>query len=456
MELTFLGATGTVTGSKYLVEAGGARVLVDCGLFQGYKQLRLRNWSPLPITPADIDAVVLTHAHIDHTGYVPLLVKRGFKGPVYCSPATRELCGILLPDAGYLQEEEARYMNRHKVSKHEPAEPLYTRDDAERSLKQLEPVPFETDKTIAGGMRMRLKPAGHILGAGHLLLSHDEGGRNITVAFSGDVGRPNDPIMPPPSRIERADYLVVESTYGNRTHDPEDPQAVLGDIIRRTADRHGVILIPAFAVGRAQTILLYVLRLKKAGAIPDIPVYLDSPMAIKATGLLTRHCGEHRLSADECDALSSVATYVDSVEASKRVSASSGPMIVISASGMATGGRVLHHLKAFVPDARNTILFVGFQAGGTRGGDMVRGADAIKIHGEYFPIRAEVRSINTLSAHADAAEIIDWLRGFATPPRETFITHGEQDGAEGLRRQIREKLGWNCTVPDYKDRVRLV
>jgi len=451
MQLMFLGATGTVTGSKYLVTAGGKKILVDCGLFQGYKQLRLRNWAPLPVAPKDIDAVVLTHAHLDHTGYLPLLVKNGFRGAVYCSAATRDLCAILLPDSGHLQEEEAAYANRRGFSKHTPALPLYTRADAERSLARLTPVEFAQDTVLPGGVALRLRPAGHLLGGSLVELRHD----GITLVFSGDLGRPNDPIMVAPAAVTHADYLVVESTYGDRRHAPGDPQQQLADVINRTAARGGAVIVPAFAVGRAQTLLHLIHLLKQARAVPDIPVFLNSPMAVDTTQLYHTYRAEHRLTPQQCDALHRVATMVNGVEESKRLNERRGPMIVISASGMATGGRVVHHLKAFAPDPRNTILFAGFQAGGTRGAAMVNGAESIKIHGEYVRVRADVVSLDNLSGHADYAEILDWLDQFEVAPKRTFVTHGEPSAADALRRRIEENLGWRVEVPDYLQTVPL-
>ena len=451
MQITFLGAAGTVTGSKYLVEAGGKKLLVDCGLFQGYKQLRLRNWSVLPVAPREIDAVVLTHAHIDHSGYLPLLFKNGFAGKVYCSDATRDLCAILLPDSGHLQEEEALYLNRHRLTKHQPAQPLYTEADAEHSLGHFVPVDFERELKLPGDVRALLRPAGHLLGASLVELRHN----STTVLFSGDLGRPNDLLMVAPAAVKRADYLVVESTYGNRLHDTSDPGEKLADVVNRTVARGGAIIVPAFAVGRAQTITYLIHLLKQARRIPDIPVFLNSPMATDATALYHRYRGQHRLTDAQCDDLCNGAKIVNSVEESKRLNDFKGPMIVISASGMATGGRVVHHLKAFAPDPRNTILFTGFQAGGTRGAAMLAGAEAIKIHGQYIPVRAEVANIDNLSAHADYSEILGWLKNFETPPRQTFVTHGEPEAADALRLRIEETLGWRATVPEYRDTIRL-
>ncbi|HET6370070.1 MAG TPA: MBL fold metallo-hydrolase [Nitrospiria bacterium] len=451
MEITFLGATGTVTGSKYLITSGAKKILVDCGLFQGFKQLRLRNWEPFPVDPGEIEAVVLTHAHLDHSGYIPLLAREGFTGKVYCSRGTRDLCAILLPDSGHLQEEDAEYANRHKFSKHTPALPLYTREDAEHSLNLLSPVDFDQETDLGEGLHFRLLPAGHILGAALVSMT----GVGASILFSGDLGRPKDLVIGAPTVVHNVDYLVVESTYGNRLHDPGDPKAALAAIINRTVDRGGIVLIPSFAVGRAQTVLYLIHLLKEARAIPDVPVYLNSPMAVEATGIYHDHIDEHRLTPEQCQQMCTVAHLVRSVEESRRLNELREPAILISASGMATGGRVLHHLKAFAPDPRNTILFVGFQAGGTRGEAMVNGAKSIKIHGDYVPVRAEVVAMENLSAHADYTEIMAWLEGFSAPPKETFITHGEPAAADALRHRIEEKLGWRCRVPDYREQAVL-
>ncbi len=451
MEIEFLGATGTVTGSKYLVRAGTKQVLVDCGLFQGFKQLRLRNWAPLPIDPGEVDALVLTHAHLDHSGYLPVFVREGFAGKILCTTATRDLCRILLLDSGRLQEEEAEYANRHGFSKHSPALPLYTEVQAEASLALFAPVPFGTDLNLGDGITLRLSPAGHMLGAATVQLSY--GGQSL--AFSGDLGRPGDLIMVPPAPLAQADYLVVESTYGNRRHDPSDPKDELEQVLNRTFARGGVVVIPSFAVGRAQTLMYLIHLLKAEGRIPDVPVFLNSPMAVNATRIFHNHRGEHRLVPDQCEAMCGAARIVNSPDESRRLNERRGPMILIAGSGMATGGRVVHHLKAFAPDARNTVLFAGYQAGGTRGAAMVAGAGAVKIHGEYVPVRAEVAHIDNLSGHADYAEILDWLRCFDAPPRRVFVTHGEPDAADSMRRHIAENLGWDVYVPEYLERVAL-
>ncbi|RZJ26883.1 MAG: MBL fold metallo-hydrolase [Haliea sp.] len=452
MKLQFLGATDTVTGSKYLLREGTSKVLVDCGLFQGYKQLRLRNWSTLPVAAADIDAVILTHAHIDHSGYLPLLARQGFRGKVFCTPATADLCRILLPDAGHLQEEEAEYANLHRLSKHTPAQPLYTREDAERCLQLLHPVPYEKSWQPAPGLSARLSPSGHMLGSAFVRL--DNGTRSIL--FSGDIGRPNDLVLKAPVQMDGADYLVVESTYGDRLHKNDDPLLALGKLVNRTVARAGVVIIPAFAVGRAQTLLHCMEVLRAQGVVPHhLPVYLNSPMAASATHAYEKHRGELRLTAAQCNAMAHTAHIVQSPQESRLLNGRRGPMVIIAASGMATGGRVVHHLKAFAPDKRNTIVFAGFQAGGTRGANIAGGSPTVRIHGEDVPVRAEVVLLDDLSAHADAGEILQWLRGFRRAPRKTFITHGEPAAADAMRQRIERELHWTCHMPDYLESVDL-
>jgi metallo-beta-lactamase family protein len=451
LRLTFLGGVETVTGSKYLLEAAGRRILVDCGLFQGFKPLRLRNWAPFPVDPKSIDTVVLTHAHLDHTGYLPLLIKQGFAGPVICTEATRDLCAILLPDSGHLLEKDAEFANRHGYSKHRPALPLYTQEDAEAALESFKPVDFNEQRSFASGIQLRFLPAGHILGAAIVELSIT----GTKIVFSGDIGRPNSPTMLDPTPVKQADYLFVESTYGNRTHDPRDPEDALADVIVRTVGRGGTVLIPAFAVGRAQTLMFHLHRLKVARRIPDVPIFLDSPMAVNVTDLLCKYLPYHKLDAEQCRLTCAVARYVRDSEASKALDRDPMPKIIISASGMATGGRIVHHLKYYAPDRKNTVLFAGFQAGGTRGAAMTAGADSVKIHGQYVPVRAEIANLDMLSAHADASEILGWLQNLEAPPKTTFITHGEPDAADALRRRIEEKLHWNCSVPQYRDQIDL-
>ena len=452
MQLTFLGATGTVTGSKYLLNTGTQRILIDCGLFQGLKQLRLKNWGQLPINPKDVDAVVLTHAHIDHTGYLPLFVKNGFSGKVYCTEATSDLCKILLPDSAHLQEEEAEYANRRGFSKHHPALPLYTKEDALNALELLVPVKFEQDVQLGDDLTLRFSPNGHILGSAFVRIHN----KKTSVLFSGDIGRPNDILMKAPTQIKQADYLLLESTYGNRLHERDDPMIKLAAIINKTVKRKGVVLIPVFAVGRAQELLYYIHLLKSSGAIDfDIPVYLNSPMAVDATAIFSNHSGEHRLTKEQCAALNRTAHMVNSVEESRALNEKKGPMIILSASGMASGGRVVHHLKAFAPKSNNTILFVGFQAAGTRGAAMIDGAESIKIHGQYVPVKATVEFVSNLSAHADYSEIIDWLREFESAPKKTFIIHGEPVAADAMRVHVEEQLHWRTIVPEYLETVNL-
>jgi metallo-beta-lactamase family protein len=451
LSLSFLGGAGTVTGSKYLVGHDKHRILVDCGLFQGFKALRLKNWAPFAVAPAGIEAVVLTHAHIDHSGYLPLLVKRGFGGPVYCSSATADLCAILLPDAAYLQEKDAEYANRHGFSKHKPALPLYTIEDADHALRLLRPVGFDQVRSLPGGAAIRLRRAGHILGAASVQLDW----AGVTIAFSGDVGRYGDALMPDPAPIDRADYLLVESTYGDRRHEHGDPADVLAEIVDDTIGRGGTVVIPAFAVGRAQSLLFLFDRLRSAGRLANVPIFLDSPMAEDASAIFCKNVKDQKLAEAMCRRACAVAHYVRSVDESKALTANPMPKVIISASGMATGGRVLHHLKRYAPDPKNTILFAGFQAGGTRGAAMTAGADSVKIHGEYVAVRAEVHNLDMLSAHADADEILRWLGGFKAPPRTTFIIHGEPAASDALRHRIEEELGWACVVPDHGQTVEL-
>lgn len=450
-KLTFLGAAGTVTGSKYLLNTGKSRILVDCGLYQGFKQLRLRNWTPLPVDTNALDAVVLTHAHIDHSGYLPLLVRNGFKGKIYCTRATRDLCGIMLPDAGHLEEQAAASANRHHYSKHDPALPLFTEEDARRALRQLRPLDFGEDFSLGDGVTLTFRYAGHILGAAMAEFERD--GRRIV--FSGDLGRPNDPIMRPPEVITSTNYLVVESTYGNRKHPPTDAQDALAEVINSTAHKGGSVVVPAFTVGRAQLLLYHLYHLKLAKRIPDLPIFLDSPMAMDAGEIFRAHPKDHRLSATEARAVCAVARQTASSDESKEIDHNRVPSVIVSASGMATGGRVLHHLRTFGPDPRSTILFTGFQAGGTRGAALVAGARTIRIFGDEIPIRARVANLDMLSAHADADEILDWLRHCERAPQQTFITHGEPEAADALRQRIERELHWNCAVPAYRDEADL-
>ena len=452
MKLTFLGAAGTVTGSKYLLEAAGKKYLIDCGLFQGLKELRLRNREPFPVDPKTIEAVLLTHAHLDHSGYIPLLVKQGFKGKIYCSDATRDLCEILLLDSGRIQEEDARRANRYGYSKHHPALPLYTEDDAKKSLEYFHPIDFDKKYTLQKKLTLKLSYSGHILGSSFLTLNN----KGTNIVFSGDMGRPDDPIMIHPAQIQVADYLVMESTYGSRLHPTINVLTQLEEIFKRTFARGGSVIIPAFAVGRTQTLLYYIYKLKQEKRLSDnIPIYLDSPMAQDATRLLNKYADEHRLSKDECSKVCSVAHYVQTRKDSKRINSSPLPSIIISASGMVEGGRILHHLAHYAPDEKNTILITGFQAAGTRGDRLLRGEKEIKIHGHMVPIRARVENLETLSSHADYEEILQWLKGLKSAPKQIFLTHGEPDSAESLKTKIEETFGWKVSVPHYLDSVDL-
>jgi metallo-beta-lactamase family protein len=445
--ITFLGATDTVTGSRYLVEHEGVRLLVDCGLFQGPKKLRQRNWESPGFDPATLDAVVLTHAHLDHTGYLPKLCKLGFRRKIYCTEGTRDLLKILLPDSGHLQEEEARLANRHGYSRHKPALPLYTRADAVASLDQLSTVAFGTDFSPARGITASYTRAGHIVGSGCLRLQLG----TASVTFSGDVGRPNDPVMKPPEALRPTDYLIVESTYGDRRHPQTEALDDLARVVNETIERRGTLVVPAFAVGRAQHLLHLLAELKANKRIPPVKVYLDSPMAIDATHLFCHHKLDHKISDSACTLMCKLPQYTQTSDQSKEIDRGSEPSIIISASGMATGGRVLHHLRRFLPDARSTVLLVGYQASGTRGRMLSEGTDELKIMGQYVQVKAKIVQIEALSAHADYREIIDWLKASNLAPKRVFVTHGEPQAADALRRRLRDELGWSATVPSLGD-----
>ncbi|MFP5257182.1 MAG: MBL fold metallo-hydrolase RNA specificity domain-containing protein [Acidimicrobiia bacterium] len=451
MEITFLGAAETVTGSRFLVETGGGRVLVDCGLFQGLKRLRELNWAPFPVEPASIDAVVLTHAHIDHSGYLPCLVRDGFRGRIWCTPSTLALGRILLRDAAHLQEEDARYANKRRSGRHQPALPLYTQRDAETALDRFQPHGFDVDFQPVRGLTARFTPAGHILGAASIRL--DEGG--ASVLFSGDLGREDDPVTRPPATAPAATHVVVESTYGNRAHPKEDIEQIVADVITRTAQRAGIVLIPAFAVGRTQSVLHLVANLRASGRIPELPTFVNSPMAVTATELFLASANEHRLTPRQVFELCDGVRLVRSVEESKELTRRPGPIIVMTASGMLTGGRVLHHLRQVGPDHRSTILLPGFQAAGTRGQSLLDGARTLRVFGEDVPIRAEVVHLESLSAHADGDGVLSWLKSMPDPPSGVSVVHGEPPAADTLRRRIEHELGWPARVRSARDTVRI-
>ncbi|MFO1266333.1 MAG: MBL fold metallo-hydrolase [Rubrivivax sp.] len=451
MKLTFLGAVDGVTGSRHLVDTGEHRILIDCGLFQGFKQQRERNWI-WPAALGGLDAVLLSHAHLDHSGYLPALVQHGFRGPIHASPATCELAAVLLLDSAHLQEEDARRANRYGYSKHAKALPLYTKADARRAIAQFVPLAPGREVKIAGA-RIRLTPSGHLLGACSVRLEH--GGTRLV--FSGDVGRPNDLLMPPPQPPEAADVLLVESTYGNRDHCVEDTAGLLARIVRETAARGGSVVMPAFAVGRAQALLLVLQRLRQSGAVPrELPIFLDSPMATEATALYRKHRRLLRVGEREMAGLMEGVRIVADAAASMRLSASRYPRIIISASGMATGGRVLHHLKALAPDERHAIVFAGFQVAGSRGARLVAGEREVKIHGEFVPVRASVHHLQGFSGHAGRDELLDWLRGMPGAPKLTFVVHGDPEATDAMRQAVEREFGWPAVrVPQLGETVAL-
>lgn len=464
--LTFLGAARTVTGSKYLLEHGGTRVLFDCGLFQGLKELRLRNWDAFPVAPASIDAVVLTHAHLDHVGYLPRLVAQGYKGRVFCTAGTQDLCRLVLPDAGRIQEEDARQANRHGYSKHHPALALYSEIDANRALTHLQPVGYHREIDAAPGVSVEFLPAGHLLGSA-FVMTRLSGGR--TVLFGGDLGRYARPVLPDPSAPVRADVVLVESTYGDRDHLADDDGELLADVIRDTVARRGKLIIPSFAIGRVEELLYWVRRLEQERRIPVLPVFVDSPMATEALRYYTARRAEldPELSGDApatptANRRRDVTTFatarfetIASPQQSKELTASRRSAIVISSSGMATGGRVLHHMAAALPDSRNTVLFVGYQAAGTRGRALVDGAPTVKIHGHMVPVHARIAKIDSMSAHADRSEILRWLGLLPAPPERLCLVHGEPAPMDALKSAVVEKLGWPVHTPEHMEQIAI-
>jgi metallo-beta-lactamase family protein len=465
-KLSFWGGVGTVTGSKYLVESGGSRVLVDCGLFQGLRELRERNWEDPPFDPKHIDAVIITHAHVDHTAYLPRLVRLGFDGPVYCSKGTAALLKLLLPDSARLQEEEAEYRNRKALTRHEPALPLYTEADARAAIKLVKTCPNTGEATeVAEGVRAGFHIAGHILGSSLVLLELEGAGadgKGRRVLFSGDLGHYDQPIIRDPVAPPACDYMLVESTYGDRLHDPEDPKAALARVVNEAAGRGGPLLIPAFAVGRTQELLYYLRELEDEGRIPILPVRVDSPMAAAATQIYQRTEEEHDAEYEEVleqhrQPLRTRSMLTASTrEESKRLNEEKGSRIIISASGMMTGGRVLHHARRILPDERATVLFVGYQAAGTTGRKILEGSRYVRIMKEDVPVRCHVERIGGLSAHADWSEVLRWLEPLeGTPPRRVFTTHGEPESAKAMAGHIRERFGWRVDAPQYGEHVEL-
>ena len=451
-ELTFLGATGTVTGSRFLLRAGDRRYLVDCGLFQGGRRLKTRNWEPFPLPVEQVDAILLTHAHIDHTGYLPRLVRQGFQGPVYATEATCSLLEIMLRDSAHLQEQDAAYANKKGYSRHKPALPLYTAADAEQTLELLRPAPFDRPLAMEG-VEVTWRPAGHILGSATLEVSVESPTGPQRAVFSGDLGRYDGEVMKPPKAVTKADILLVESTYGNRMHSEGSVEDALADVLNFVMERGSVLLIPSFAVGRTQQVLYYVRKLQEQGRVPyDLPVYVDSPMAVDVSHIYCQFGDDHNLDVNllmdgrTCPLRCRDTHFVQSVEQSKALNRMPGPAVILSASGMCTGGRILHHLKWRLPDARNAVLFVGYQAEGTRGRRLRDGAKHVRIHCKEVPVRARIASVDALSAHADRDELLRWLGGFDPPPRRTFIIHGEPEASEALAGAVRA-WGWRVTIP---------
>lgn len=459
--LTFLGADNTVTGSKHLITSGSSKILIDCGLYQGLKALRMMNWEPFPIRESSLSSILFTHAHIDHTGYLPRIVNNGFNGPVHATPPTCDLARIMLPDSGRLQEEEARFANKKGVSRHTPALPLYTEEQAQNSLKLLTPNPYDKPCEIAEGVNVVFRNAGHILGSALVEMTIKEGSTSTKIVFTGDLGRLGTPILPDPAIVEEADYLVLESTYGDRLHSSVDRKAALGAVVKESLKRGGVLVIPAFAVERTQELLYILYLLQEEKDIPDAHVYIDSPMAINVTTLFSRYKeiydeeAKELLKSNEHILDNSHVHFCRTVEESKALNKKKGPMIIISASGMATGGRVLHHLMHRLPEKNNTVLLVGYQAVGTRGRSLFDGARKLRIFGENVPVNAHVASLDGFSSHADYSEIITWLEKFRHAPKKLFLVHGEPDAQKSLKEKIETKFGWNVHAPAYREEVDL-
>ena len=444
LSLRFHGAVDTVTGSRFLLHAGAERHLIDCGLFQGFKYLRLRNWADPGFDAGGLSSVTLTHAHLDHSGYLPVLCREGYGGWIHATPATRDLCRHLLPDSGFIQEKDAARANRYGYTRHHPARPLYTQADAQRCLHQFQTQAFGQRFDLSKQVSACFSRAGHIPGAASILVESGP----VRVLFSGDLGQENSATMPPPDPPPAADYVVIESTYGDRQRATDDPEERLAEVIRETVGRGGTVIVPAFAVGRTQLLLHHLVRLMQAKRIPRVPVFLDSPLAINATEVFANHPDDHRLSRAEAEAACALPRYVHDPEQSRRLDHDPMPKIIIAGSGMATGGRVLHHLKVYLADARHTILFSGYQAGGTRGEKLTNGAEDVRIHGQDWPVRAQIENLDMLSAHADSNELMAWLGRLPRAPKKVFVVHGETSASAALVERIGEELGWPALVPD--------
>ena len=460
-KLTFYGATGTVTGSRFLFEFQDQTYLVDCGLFQGRKENRLKNWQPFPVHPSKIDRILLTHAHIDHSGYLPRFFRDGFKGVIHCTHATRDLCEILLRDSAHIQMEDARWANKKGFTKHKPALPLYRVKDAERVMQRFMPHHYGEDCYVLDNLRVKFKDAGHILGSAYVEFKTRLGDDSRKILFSGDLGRPGRPILRDPVQAFNVDYLVLESTYGNRLHNDSYPKEELARIINESVNACGVLLIPAFAIGRTQTLLYDIRDLEEKGIIPSMPVYVDSPMAVDATEVFEKHKGDYDLESKILELEGKRILQpkqihiVKNRKQSKKIGEIKKGAIIISASGMLTGGRILHHLLQRLPNPCNTVLLIGYQAEGTRGRAIMDGKKEIKIHGEQVPVRAKIKTISGYSGHADYNEILAWLMGFNRPPKKTFLVHGEPDAARSLKAKIQETFGWNVTIPEFGERFEL-
>lgn len=456
--IRFLGAAETVTGSRHLLDINGKLVLVDCGLFQGSRELKQRNWQPFAVPASDLDCIVITHAHLDHIGYLPKMVREGYKGPIYATPATIELCKISLPDSGRLQEEDARYHNKHESSGHQPALPLYTENDAYQCLKLFQPVHYYQNKELPGGATFRYMPAGHILGSAFAQIFFDNGQQ---ILMSGDLGRFNTPFIKDPTSVDFAEYLVIESTYGDRLHAHEDTEGKLAAILKNAFERGGVVMVPSFAIGRTQELLYYINNLQNRNEIPRIPIFVDSPMAVSTTGVFAKATEEFdedmKMAIKEGDdpLHPEQVVFVRDREQSKQLNSQRGPMVIIAGSGMANGGRIVHHLLHRLSSPENTVLFTGYQAEGTLGRRLLEGASHVHILRSEVRVEASVEKLNSLSAHADQGEILQWLRNFKTPPKHTFIVHGEPNAQHALAEKITSELGWNLSIPKQGEQFEL-